>query len=86
MAYVAKENTGSIFKNEKKEKDTHPDRTGSLNVEGVDYWVSGWVKEKDGKQYLSIAIKRKEAKAPYKVEPPAQHPRDLRDDFGDAPF
>jgi len=35
-------NRGAIWKNEKKEKETHPDWKGSINVEGVDYWLSGW--------------------------------------------
>jgi hypothetical protein len=30
MAYEHKENKGSIFKNDRKEKDTHPDYTGQL--------------------------------------------------------
>jgi hypothetical protein len=40
-------NRGSIWKNEKKEKDTHPDFTGSINVDGVDYWLNGW-RRKEG--------------------------------------
>lgn len=35
-------NRGAIWKNDKKEKDSHPDWKGSINVEGVDYWLSGW--------------------------------------------
>jgi hypothetical protein len=56
-------NRGSIWKNEKKEKDTHPDFTGSLNVGGVEYWVSAW-KRKEGAAAkapaLSFSVKPKE--------------------------
>jgi len=61
-------NRGSIWKNEKKETDKHPDFTGSLNVEGVEYWVSAWKRKPDAKENapaLSFSIKLKEArKAP----------------------
>lgn len=61
MTYEQKDNTGSVFKNERKEKDTHPDRTGSATIGGVAYWVNGWVKQdKNGNQYLSLAFKPKE--------------------------
>ena len=33
-------NRGSIWKNDKKQTDSHPDFTGSLNVNGVEYWVT----------------------------------------------
>lgn len=57
-------NSGTLFQNDRKEKDTHPDRTGTLNVDGVDYWISGWLKKtKDGKPFLSLAIKRKDGAA-----------------------
>ena len=56
-------NRGSIWKNEKKEKDTHPDFTGSLNVNGVEFWVSAW-KRKEGASAkapaLSFSIKPKD--------------------------
>ncbi len=56
-------NRGSIWKNEKKERDTHPDFTGSLNVGGVEYWVSAW-KRKEGAPAkapaLSFSVKPKD--------------------------
>ena len=63
MTEFDKTNRGSIWKNDKKEKDTHPDFTGSLNVGGVEYWVSAW-KRKEGAAAkapaLSFSIKPKE--------------------------
>ena len=55
-------NRGAIFKNDKKEKDTHPDFTGSLNVEGKEYWVSAWKRKEGASQkapVLSFSVKPK---------------------------
>ena len=63
-----KENSGSMFVNTKKEKETHPDRNGTALVGGVEYYVSGWIKEtKSGDKWLSLAFKPKE-EAPRKSE------------------
>jgi hypothetical protein len=57
-------NRGALFKNDRKEKETHPDYKGSLNVGGVDYWLSSWIsKSKAGATYMSLSIQPKEAPA-----------------------
>lgn len=62
MAYQQKENSGSLFRNERKERDEQPDRTGSALIGGVEYWVSGWIKEGERGSWLSLAFKPKDAK------------------------
>jgi hypothetical protein len=59
--YTPKDNSGSIFKNDRKEKDTHPDGKGSALIDGVEYWISSWTKtDRNGKQYRSLSFQRKE--------------------------
>lgn len=55
-------NRGSLFRNKRKEKENHPDHTGSLNVMGIEYWVSAWVKvsKKDGSKFFSLAVTPKD--------------------------
>jgi len=59
--YTPKDNSGSIFKNDRKEKDTHPDGKGSALIDGVEYWVSSWNKTSaKGVQFRSLSFQRKE--------------------------
>lgn len=59
--FEQRDNRGAIFRNEKKEKDTHPDRTGSALIGGVAYWVSGWNEESGkGEKYVSLSFKPKD--------------------------
>jgi len=76
-------NRGSIWKNEKKEKDTHPDFTGSLNVDGVEYWVSAWKRKPDANPKapaLSFRVKLKDDSKP------AGKPGKFDDLESDVPF
>lgn len=57
MAYEHKENSGSLFKNESKKSDNHPDYTGKVNIAGQTLEVSGWVKESNGKKWLSLSFR-----------------------------
>lgn len=66
---MSNDNSGAIFRNKRKEKDSHPDRTGQCVINGVEYWISGWMKEKNGEPYMSIAFKEKEARQESKPQP-----------------
>jgi hypothetical protein len=69
MTEYSNVNRGSIWKNAKKNpesddyKETLPDFTGSLDVEGRQYWVSAW-KRKEGAAAkapaLSFTVKPKD--------------------------
>lgn len=84
MSYEQKDNSGSVWVNDRKEQDTHPDRTGSAKISGVDYWVNGWLrKTNDGKPYLSLSFKPKIAK-PVEGEKSVGGGRSAFDD--DMPF
>ena len=62
MAYEPKDNTGSLFKNERREKDTHAHAKGTALIDGVEYWVDAWTNEtRDGSKYQSLKFKRKDA-------------------------
>jgi hypothetical protein len=63
MAYEQRDLSGSLFKNDKREKDTHPNLTGTVMIGGVEYWASGWTKERgNGDKWISLSFKPKEAR------------------------
>ena len=63
MAYEQKDNTGSLFKNDRKETDSHPDYKGSALLNGVEHWLDAWINTaKDGSKYMSVKFKPKEAR------------------------
>lgn len=58
MPFEQKENSGALFKNERKQKETHPDFTGTINVAGASFRLSGWSRQsKKGTKFISLAIK-----------------------------
>ena len=81
-------NSGMMMRNDRRQSDSHPEFTGSINVAGVDYWISAWVNtgkagsKIDGRKYFSIKLSPKDAP---KVAPKAQYMTfDAADD--DLPF
>lgn len=56
-----RDNTGAIFKNDRKESDSHPDYKGHAMIDGSEYWISVWINEsKAGKKYMSVKFNPKD--------------------------
>lgn len=68
--------SGALFKNNRKEKDSHPDYTGKALIDGYEYQVSAWIKTSSkGDKFMSMSYR------PNKEEQNSPPPRDLDDDI-----
>lgn len=83
MAYEQRELSGSLFKNEKKTEDKHPNAQGSCLIEGVEYWVSAWTKDGAKGKWQSLQFKRKDQQA---KQAPKSEPAYRGDDDSSIPF
>lgn len=74
MAYEPKPGQFSLFKNDRKEKDTHPDYRGDgVTIDGKPAWISAWLKEGSKGKFFSISLQLK--------NPERDSPRDQGADF-----
>lgn len=77
MSFEQRDNSGSLFKNDRKEQDNHPDYTGSAKIQGREFYISAWLKEsKGGKKFFSFSFKPKLASD--KSSPPTGGKNDRR--------
>ena len=81
--FQQRDNNGSLFKNDKKTAEKHPDYKGSAMVDGVEYWLSSWVKTGMNGKFMSIAFEPKDANRAAKSNAPV---REEEDDSEDMPF
>lgn len=77
MSYEQRDNSGSLFRNDKQGNEKRPDYTGKGMVNGQLVRISAWLKEgKSGTKYLSLSFQEP------KDEPPKPAPvADLDDDL-----
>ena len=69
-------NSGVLFKNDKKENDRAPEYKGNIMVDGTEYWLSAWIKEGKSGKFMGLAVSPKDAQPP--VGKPM--PKNLEDD------
>lgn len=79
-----KDNSFALFKNDRKEKDTHADYQGTLTVNGQEFWINAWINEPKGggQKYMSGTVKPKEQQRGAQQGKPSRD----RDYDGGAPF
>lgn len=79
-------NRGALFRNDRKEKETHPDYNGTINVDGKEYYLNAWLKEGKKGKFFSMSVKPKEERR----EVPGrdwQAPQQIGiEDEGEVPF
>ncbi len=81
------DNTGTLGRNKKKEKSTHPDHKGQCLIEGKPYWISAYVNTNrdTGEKFFKLYFKPREAGST-QPEPPAEPPPASLDDSPEIPF
>lgn len=76
-------NRGVLFKNDRKEQDTHADYKGTINVNGVEFWLNAWIKTGAKGKFMSLSVQPKEAQTPK----PAPKPKGSGfDDMADTDY
>lgn len=64
-------NSGALFQAREKKTEKHPDYDGTLNIDGKEYWLSGWKRTSaKGTTFLSLSVKPKQV--PETVKRPSQ--------------
>jgi hypothetical protein len=58
-----KTNRGTLSYNDNKTKSTQPDMRGTVNVNGIEYWVSAWDKPGPNGQFFSLSFTVKDVAA-----------------------
>lgn len=64
MAYQQRDNSGTLFVNDRKEEDRHPDWKGNIMINGVQYDLAAWKKEGRNGEFLSLSVKPKQERRP----------------------
>lgn len=86
MADYDNTNRGVLFKNDRKEKDSHPDYKGNINVGGEEFWLSAWIKEGNKGKFMSLSISPKEEQQKPAQTKQAAKPAPAASDLDDIPF
>jgi hypothetical protein len=75
-----RDNSGVLFRNDKRENEKAPNYKGNITVGGQDYWLSAWIKEGKSGKFMGLAVSPKEDYQP------KQAPKKASFEDEDLPF
>jgi hypothetical protein len=77
--------SGSLFKNDRKTSDRHPDYKGQgVLPDGTECWLSGWIKKTGkGESFLSVSFEKKEDAYMRRNQPPPRSEPPIIGKFAD---
>jgi hypothetical protein len=74
MAFEQRDNSGVLFKNDKKGNEKAPDYTGMGMVDGFEYKFAAWIKEGKKGKFMSVNFQRKDEEKPKSSKPQESKP------------
>lgn len=80
MAQYDNTNSGILSRNDKGDNPKRPDMRGSINIEGKEYWLSGWTREGNKGKFLSLKAELKEKQASPQQQAPQGGVTEMLDD------
>lgn len=85
MADYDNTNTFALFKNDKGDNPKRPDYTGTINVDGIEFQLSAWIREgKKGKFMSGTVQPKRDARQPsVQEQKPNEQNSSGFDDFDD---
>lgn len=57
-----RDNSGILFKNDRKEQPNHSDYQGECIIDGKPYFMNAWIKDGKKGKFMSFAFKPKQAR------------------------
>jgi hypothetical protein len=80
-----RDNSGILFKNDRKEQESHADYNGTATINGEEFWMNAWLKKGAKGKFMSFSFRPKTAK---QEKPPSRRDAMQRADLddGEIPF
>jgi hypothetical protein len=78
------ENSGVLFKNDKKGNERSPDYSGKINIDGREMRLAAWIKEGKAGKFMSLKVSELTQKQ--EVKPAAKSSGSFEDMPDDLPF
>lgn len=76
-----RDNSGVLFKSDKRDNERAPHYKGNITVDGKDYWLSAWIKDGKSGKFMGLAVSPKEAQPT-----PVKASNSVADMESDIPF